>query len=188
MPQPKSNARRSTKRSSTAKPASGGKRAASKPKAPPPADGHDLSDMLELLTKGVVLTVDRVQEAMDDAVRRGRLTRDDAEDLVQALVDAGRKQTDDLRAEIEALVGRSIDLAGGAGRKASERLAREGDRARRVARIGSFPITRYDDLTAAQIATRLDDLSPAELRKVRDYERRHGNRKSVLAAVEKRLG
>jgi polyhydroxyalkanoate synthesis regulator phasin len=182
MPQPKPSARRSTKRSSgAAKPA---KRAAAKPQEPPPDDGHDL---LEMLTKGLVLTVDRVQEAVDDAVRRGRMTRDDAEELVQALVEAGRKQTDDLRAEIESLVGRSLDLAGGAGRKASDRLLREGDRARRVARLGAFPISRYDELTAAQIATRLGDLSPAQLRKVRDYERRHGNRKSVLAAVEKRL-
>ena len=34
---------------------------------------------------------------------------------------------------------------------------------------------------------RLDGLTPAELRRVRDYERRHGNRKSVPAAVERKL-
>ena len=32
------------------------------------------------------------------------------------------------------------------------------------------------------------ELSPAELRKVRDYERRHGNRKSVLEEIERKLG
>jgi len=31
------------------------------------------------------------------------------------------------------------------------------------------------------------DLTPAELRKVRDYERRRGNRKSVLDAIEGKL-
>jgi hypothetical protein len=51
-----------------------------------------------------------------------------------------------------------------------------------------FPILGYDDLTAAQITVRLGDLTPAELRKVRDYERRHDARKSVLAAVERKLG
>ena len=45
----------------------------------------------------------------------------------------------------------------------------------------------YDDLTAAEITKRLRDLSPAELRKVRDRERRGAARKSVLGAVEKRL-
>ena len=51
----------------------------------------------------------------------------------------------------------------------------------------SFPITLYDELNAAQIASRLKDLTPAQLRKVRDYERRHDNRKSVLGAIEKKL-
>jgi hypothetical protein len=37
------------------------------------------------------------------------------------------------------------------------------------------------------VTSSLDDLTPAELRKVRDYERRNANRKSVLTAVEKRL-
>ncbi len=45
----------------------------------------------------------------------------------------------------------------------------------------------YDELTAAQITSRLSGLSPAQLRKVRDYEKRNANRKSVLAAVETKL-
>jgi hypothetical protein len=60
---------------------------------------------------------------------------------------------------------------------------------RRVAGVGpSFPILGYDDLTAAQVESRLAGLTPAELRKVRDYERRHANRKTVLSAIEERLG
>ena len=69
-----------------------------------------------------------------------------------------------------------------------EILVRAGDRARRTVGVGpTFPILGYDDLTAGQVATRLDGLGPAELRKVRDYERRHANRKIVLAAVERAL-
>ena len=65
----------------------------------------------------------------------------------------------------------------------------QADRARRAAGVGpSFPITGYDDLTAAQIQGRLTTLTPAELRKVRDYERRNANRKSVLNAIEQKLG
>jgi hypothetical protein len=51
----------------------------------------------------------------------------------------------------------------------------------------SFPILGYDDLTAAQVNERLGDLDSAQLRKVRDYEKRNANRKSVLAAVEQKL-
>jgi hypothetical protein len=65
----------------------------------------------------------------------------------------------------------------------------QADRARRAAGVGpSFPILGYDDLTAAQVQSRLDGLSPAELRKVRDYEKRNANRKSVLDAIQSKLG
>jgi len=117
-----------------------------------------------------VLTRDRVQEVLDDAVDRGRMTRDDASELLQEIMRRGRSQT-------EELLGAPAD-----------RMRREVDRARRVTGLGTaFPISGYDDLTAAQVTERLGDLSAAELRKVRDYERRNANRKSVLAAVERKL-
>src|SRR5215217_6863325 len=133
-------------------------------------------------------TRERLQETLDEAVARGRMTRDDAGALLSDLLARGRKGTDDLREDIEGLlVG-----AKGATRKgvsgSAERVLREVDRARRVAGVGpSFPILGYDDLTAAQVNERLGDLGPAELRKVRDYEKRNANRKSVLAAVEQKL-
>jgi hypothetical protein len=52
----------------------------------------------------------------------------------------------------------------------------------------NFPITAYDDLTADQVVGRLSGLTPAELRKVRDYERRNANRKTVLNSIESKLG
>ena len=63
-------------------------------------------------------------------------------------------------------------------------------RPRRAAPPASARASRsrgYDDLTAAQIQTRLGTLTPAELRKVRDYERRNANRKTVLKAIESKL-
>jgi polyhydroxyalkanoate synthesis regulator phasin len=129
----------------------------------------------------VVLTRDRVQGALDEAVERGRMTRQDATDLATELLSRGRRQTDDLVAELEGVLGRSLGAP-------ADRVIREVDRARRVAGIGpSFPIVGYDDLTAAQVQTRLGELSAPELRKVRDYERRNANRKSVLAAIEQKL-
>ena len=69
-----------------------------------------------------------------------------------------------------------------------DRVVRSADRARRSVGVGpSFPILGYDDLSAGQVEERLSGLSSADLRKVRDYERRHANRKSVLAAVERSL-
>jgi polyhydroxyalkanoate synthesis regulator phasin len=165
---------------------------------------RNVQSAIEALSHGVVITRDRLQEVMDDAVSRGRMTRVDANAVVQDVFKRGRKQTDELRKQAEALRADLEQLLGRAGgqlekratdaRKramrggAGDRALREVDRARRVAGLGRFPILNYEDLTAAQIAERLSDLSPAELRKVRDYERRHANRKSVLNAIEKALG
>jgi polyhydroxyalkanoate synthesis regulator phasin len=125
----------------------------------------------------VVLTRDRVQEAVDDAVERGRMTRNDATALVTALFERGRSQTDDLISQIEGVVTGT-----------PTRIVREVDRARRATGIGSsFPVSGYDDLTAAEVGERLGDLTPPELRKVRDYERRNANRKSVLQNIERKL-
>ena len=126
----------------------------------------------------VVVTVERLQEALDEAVERGRMTRDDATALVATLLERGRSQTDDLISQLEAVASGT-----------PTRIVREVDRARRATGIGSnFPISGFDDLTAAEVGERLGDLSAPELRKVRDYERRNANRKTVLAAIESKLG
>src|SRR3954447_16414259 len=104
----------------------------------------------------MVITRERLQDTLDDAVRRGRMTRDDASDLL---------------AEI---VRRAVSAP-------AERVMRE---VRRVTGEDAFPIGDYDDLTAAQVVSRLADLEAPQLRRVRDYERRNANRKTVLSAVE----
>jgi hypothetical protein len=69
-----------------------------------------------------------------------------------------------------------------------DRIVRTADRARRTVGVGpAFPILGYDELTAGQVNHRLGGLTPPQLRKVRDYERRHANRKTVLEAIEKAL-
>ena len=156
-----------------------------------------------------MLTRERIEEVVQDAVSRGRMTGDDAQDLVRTLLDRGRKQTNDVLGDLEQLLGRGRDEIGDV-RKRGSRARRDAedatskmrarvreagdvalaqaDRVRRTAGVGpSFPILAYDDLTAAQVQGRLDGLTPAELRKVRDYERRNANRKSVLDAVEGKL-
>ena len=130
----------------------------------------------------VFLTRERLQEILDDAVERGRMTRSDASELLTQIFTMGRRTTEDILSDVEQLLGRSRD-------NLEDRARREVDRARRATGIGgSFPIGGYDDLTAAQVQTRLDDLTPAQLRKVRDHERRNANRKTVLAAIEQKLG
>lgn len=157
-------------------------------------DQSTLVAIRELFARSLMLPSDRLRETLDDAVKRGRITRADAEELVDRLVDLGRAQTDDVLSRVEAAFGGKG--AGGARDKRSvvrrppgtDRVLREVDRARRAAGLGSsFPIASYDDLTAAQISERLDELSVTDLRRVRDYEKKNANRKSVLGAIERRL-
>ena len=94
--------------------------------------------------------------------------------------DAARKA----RRQVESATSRARKEAV----KNADPVLAQADRARRAAGLGpSFPVSGYDDLTVAQVQGRLGGLSPAELRKVRDYERRHANRKTVLSAIEDKL-
>ena len=200
MPQPKSSRPSSSR---ARKPAAAGKPAAKRTAASKPAAKRaaprkpaaatakadealtaNLTALRDTLRKGVVLTAEGVKAALDDAVKRGRITRKDATELSQTLLSTGRAQADGFRSDLEQLLGRGRSQA----LQSGDRVLREVDRARRRVGVGSaFPITLYDELTAAQIQSRLKDLTPAQLRKVRDYETRNDARKSVLGAIEKKL-
>jgi hypothetical protein len=54
--------------------------------------------------------------------------------------------------------------------------------------ISSFPIEGYDELTAAEIAAHLNELSPAQLRLIDAREREGKGRVTVLRRVESLLG
>jgi polyhydroxyalkanoate synthesis regulator phasin len=142
----------------------------------------------------VMLTRERIQETLDEAAARGRVTRKDANDLVAELVRRGRHESHDLLGEIEELLGRGTKQLESATKRARssesvDRLVRGADRARRVAGVGpSFPILGYDELNASQVQSRLSELKKPELRKVLTYERNNSNRKSVVGALEKAIG
>src|SRR4051794_17872709 len=166
------------------------KKAPAKKRASKPAGAAQTSTreaLVELrttLTRGVVLTRERINETLEDAVRRGRMTRDDAEELAASLVGLGRRQAQDLLGDVETLIGSGKRRTA----QRTDKLVQQVDRARRAVNLPpTFPILGYDDLTAAQVTDRLDTLSAPELRKVRDHERRNANRKSVLAAIDKKL-
>jgi hypothetical protein len=145
----------------------------------------------------VMLSRDRIEDALAEAVDQGRITARDAQRVTANIVKRGEKQTRDVLKDLEKLLERSgggIDVrkqaAGARGRavRAASPALAQADRARRAAGVGpNFPVTGYDDLTASQIQSRLKDLTPAQLRKVRDYERRNSGRKTILGSIESKL-
>lgn len=131
------------------------------PRKAPATDGGDetspVGALKDVVAKGVAVPFDRLQEALDDAVRRGRIQRRDAEELAARLLGG---------------VGGGVqDLVGSARARVSRGL----------------PIADYENLTAAQVTQKLDELTDPQLRVVRDHEVHHANRVSVLRAIDKRL-
>jgi polyhydroxyalkanoate synthesis regulator phasin len=141
----------------------------------------------------VMISRDRIQQTLDEAAQRGRMTRSDANEVVIELLRRGHQQTDELLSDFERLMGRGHTGLDSARRRARQsepvdQLVRVTDRARQPGGAGtSLPISAYDEMTASQVNKRLTDLSRPELRTVRDYEARHANRKSVLEAIDRAL-
>jgi polyhydroxyalkanoate synthesis regulator phasin len=140
----------------------------------------------------VLLTRERIEEALH---KSGKLSPKEARGIAGDLVKRGRKETNDVLKDLENLLDRGREDVERRASRARKRVVKaaspaleRADRARRAAKVGgNFPITAYEDLNVSQIKARLGDLTPAELRKVRDYERRHANRKGVLSAIESKL-
>jgi polyhydroxyalkanoate synthesis regulator phasin len=222
--------------SSTAKTASRGARRAG-------VEAKTVAEFREALRKNlikpmemVMISRERIEEVLGEAVDQGRVTARDAQRITSGLVKRGQRQTSDVLKDLEQLLergrgevggrtagarkaasgaaGRARKEAGGAAAKARKeasgaagRARKEAagargravrtaspalaqvDRARRGAKVGpNFPILAYDELNATQIQTRLKDLTPPQLRKVRDHEKRNSNRKTILKAIESKLG
>jgi polyhydroxyalkanoate synthesis regulator phasin len=155
----------------------------------------------EALEKSITISRDRLQEVVDDAVKRGRMTRGDAEEMVGRLATRGREGAEDLLAQLERVLSQVREAPDRARQEVSGRAeqARKrtvaavdkplagADRVRRAARVPGFPITAYDQLSIRQIDRRLQELSRRQLRKVRDYERKNKARKGVLRALDRKL-
>lgn len=160
----------------------------------------------DALERSLVLSRERLQEVVDDAVKRGRITRGDANELVNRLVTRGREHSDDLLKDLERLLDqmrkevetrvsparKRVEKAATRGAKraraAAEPAIAEADRLRRRAGVASAtPIAGYESLNATQAKARLKGLKPAELRKVRTQEKRGKARKGVLDEIERQL-
>ena len=61
----------------------------------------------DALEKSVTLPRDRLQEVFDDAVAHGRMTRDDANELVSRLISRGRQQTESMLRDLERVLAQA---------------------------------------------------------------------------------
>jgi polyhydroxyalkanoate synthesis regulator phasin len=101
---PKAKPTKAVPKKATAKKAA--PKAAPKKASTRPSAGLDksIAQLKDSLEHSVTLSRDRIQEVVDDAVKRGRMTHGDAEKMIGELLKRGRKQTDALLTELEKLV------------------------------------------------------------------------------------
>jgi hypothetical protein len=119
------------------------------------------------------------RETFGDAVREIRHQAESNKVLTQELVERAETQRDAFR----TLVGESVDTymdllyAPLAYYKQGLRLV-EGE---------GFPIAGYDELNVKEIGDRLDGMTAAEIRTVREYEKRNKNRETLIEQFDRKL-
>lgn len=143
------------------------------------------------LEKSVTVSRERLQEVLDDAVDRGRMTRRDAESLISELLDKGRRQRDTLLEELERLgkqLGKQSEKVARQAREVTEKPLAKAERKLRSRRPTPFPIAGYDEMNAVDVRKHLANLNADQLRAVREREQQGKGRKTVLDAIAKDLG
>ena len=65
----------------------------------------NLAAVKDVLAEHLVLSADRLQETIDDAVRRGRMLPTDAQELAERLKSTGRRQLEELLSDLDRRLG-----------------------------------------------------------------------------------
>ena len=84
-------------------------------------------------------------------------------------------------------VGPVPPSSGGAGRPADRSTVAESRRSRPDGPGGDLPLDNYPALTIPQIFEKIPSLSNDEVRAIRDYEKSHRRRKTLLVKLERHL-
>ena len=123
------------------------------------------------------------REIFDGTAREIRHQAESNRALGQELIERAEQQHD----AFQALVGESADVYRDL---LSTPFSFYGQGLRLVeveANRAAFPIAGYDELNVKEIADRLDSLSAAELRTIREYEKRNKNRETLIEQFDRKL-
>jgi len=91
---------------------------------------QSLNAFIDALEKSVTISRDLLQEVLDDAVRRGRMTRGDAEEVAGRLLTRGRAQAEDILGQVESAMAQ-LREASAAATQPRRTAGRAAGRARR---------------------------------------------------------
>ncbi|QIN84024.1 hypothetical protein GBA63_16255 [Rubrobacter tropicus] len=127
------------------------------------------------------------QDTLDGVAREVRHQAESNRSLTQELVERAEQQRD----AYQTLVGQSVDAymdllyAPLSYYKQGLRVV-EGE-IKEIERSITFPISGYDELNVGEIAKHIDRLSAAQIREVREYEKRNKNRETLIEQFDRKL-
>jgi hypothetical protein len=103
--------------------------------------------------------------------------------VTQELVERAEKQRDAIQTLFEESVDAYMDLV-----YAPFAYYRQGLRVIEAeVSGGGFPIPNYDELNVEEVSKVLDGLTAAEIREVREYEKRNKNRETLIEQLDRKL-
>ena len=123
------------------------------------------------------------QEVLDGTVREVRHQAESNRSLTQELVDRAERQRGAYQTLVEQSVDAYMDLLYAPLSYYKQGLSvAEGEIDR-----ASFPIANYDEQNVAEISKHIDALTAAQIREVREYEKRNKNRETLIDQFDRKL-
>jgi ferritin-like metal-binding protein YciE len=156
----------------------------------------DLREQVPALAAAAVRSIVAGDSSYDlsrtGAVQAARNARDEALGEAEELVDDAREASRTAASRTRSTARKATASARRTARSAEKPAARSTRTASTSSSSssssssanGAQPIAGYDDLNANEVNAKLSDLTPAQLRKVEDYEKSHAKRTTVLERIK----
>jgi hypothetical protein len=123
------------------------------------------------------------QGLVDDSIKELRHQAESNRMMTQELVERAEKQRDAFQTLLEESVDAYLDLL-----YTPFAYYRQGLQLVETEVIGGrFPIPNYDELNVEEIKGMLDGLTAAQIREVREYEKRNKDRETLIVELDRKL-
>jgi hypothetical protein len=122
------------------------------------------------------------QGLVDASIKELRSQAESNQAITQEMVERAESQREAFQTLFEESVDAYVDLA-----YAPFSYFRQGLRLVENEVIGGFPIPNYDELNVEAVKEILDGLTAAQIREVREYEKRNKNRETLIEQFDRKL-
>ena len=123
------------------------------------------------------------QGLVDDSIKELRFQVESNRAVSQELVERAERQREAFQSLLEESVDAYVDLL-----YTPFAYYRQGLRLVETEVIGDgFPIPNYDDLNVEEVKGMLDGLTAAQIREVREYEKRNKDRETLIEQFDRKL-